>query len=83
MLRSGYLYHNHRKTLSKVYRRHYQLISKFNVGLKTLLREGLSEPEFYDDLVYKLKKLTGRNAVLFFLFRSEKSLEVTDVKDIT
>ena len=27
------------------------LISKFNVGLKTLLREGLSEPEFYGDLV--------------------------------
>ena len=26
-----------------------------------LLREGLSEPEFYGDLVYKFKKLTGRN----------------------
>ena len=30
------------------YRRHYELISKFN-GLKTLLREGLSEPEFYSE----------------------------------
>ena len=36
------------------------MISKFNVGLKTLLREGLSEPEFYGDLVY-FKKLIGRN----------------------
>ena len=27
----------------------------FNVGLKTLLREGLSEPEFYGILVYKCK----------------------------
>ena len=45
------------KTVSKFYRRHYKLISKFNVGLKTLLREGLSEPEFYGDLVYKFKKL--------------------------
>ena len=46
-------------------RRHYGLIAKFNVGLKTLLREGLSEPEFYGDLVYKFKKLTGRNAFSF------------------
>ena len=34
----------------------YGLISKFNVGLKMLLSEGLSEPEFYGDLVYKLTK---------------------------
>ena len=39
--------------------------SKFNVGLKTLLREGLSEPEFYGDLVYKFKKLIGRNDISF------------------
>ena len=48
------------KTFSKFYRRHYELISKFNVGLQTLLREGLSEPEYYGDLVYKFKKLIGR-----------------------
>ena len=30
--------------------------NKLNVGLKILLHQGLSEPEFYDDLVYKLKK---------------------------
>ena len=47
---------NFEKTFSKFYRRHYELISKFNVGLKPLLREGLSEPEFYGDLVYKFKK---------------------------
>ena len=42
------------------YRRHYELVSKFNVGLKTLLHQGLSEPEFYGDLVYKFKKIEGR-----------------------
>ena len=56
-----YRYHKLRKTFSKFYRRHYELISKYNVGLKTLLSEGLSEPEFYGDLVYKLKKLKGIN----------------------
>ena len=38
---------------------YYDLISEFQVGLKTLLRQRLSEPEFYGDLVYKLKKTVG------------------------
>ena len=41
------------------YRRYYDLISKFQVGLKSLLRQGLSEPDFYGDLVYKLKRIVG------------------------
>ena len=56
LLQQGYRYHILRKTFSKFYRRHYKLVSKFSVGLKTRLNQGLSEPEFYDDLVYKLKK---------------------------
>ena len=36
-------------------------MSKFLIGLKSLLRQGLSEPEFYGDLVYKLKKIVGYN----------------------
>ena len=42
-----------------------ELISKYNVGLKTLLNEGLSEPEFYGDLVYKFKKLIGSSDFSF------------------
>ena len=42
---------------SKFYRRHYELVSKFSVGLKTLLHQGLSEPEFYGDLGYKFKQI--------------------------
>ena len=34
LLQQGYRYHKLRKTFSKFYRRHYELISKFNVGLK-------------------------------------------------
>ena len=59
-LQHGYRYHKLRKTFSKFYRRHYELVSKFNVGLKPLLHQGLSEPEFYGDLVYKFKKNEGR-----------------------
>ena len=50
LLQQGYRYHKLRKTFSKFYRRHYELVSKVNVGLKTLLHQGLSEPEFYGDL---------------------------------
>ena len=37
LLQQGYRYHKLRKPFSKFYRRHYELISKYNVGLKTLL----------------------------------------------
>ena len=36
-------------------------MSKYNVGLKRLLLEGLSEPKFYGDLVYKFRKIIGKN----------------------
>ena len=52
LLRQGYRYHKLRKVFSKFYWRHFDLVSKYSVGLKSLLLQGLSEPEFYGDLVY-------------------------------
>ena len=80
LLQYGYRYHKLRKTFSKFYRRHYELVSKFNVGLKTLLHQGLPEPEFYGHLVYKFKKM---KVGLIFLISSEKLSFVTNVLDIT
>ena len=40
---------------------HYDLISNFQVGLKSLLCQGLLETEFYGDLVYRFKKIVGSN----------------------
>ena len=65
--KQGYRYHKLRKAFSKFYRRHYKLISKFNIGLKSLLNQGLSEPEFYGDLVYKFKKIRGMTNFLISL----------------
>ena len=45
LLKQGYRYHKLPKTFSKFYRRYYDLISKFQVGLNFLLCQGLSEPE--------------------------------------
>ena len=61
LFRQGYRYHTIRKAFSKFYRRHFDIVSKYNVGLKTLLLEGLSEPEFYGDLVYIFRKIIGKN----------------------
>ena len=70
LLQQGYRYHKLRNTFSKFYRRHYELVSKFNVGLKTLLHQGLSEPEFYGDLIYKFKKKL--KVGLIFLINSKQ-----------
>ena len=47
-----------------LYRPYNDLISKFHIGLKSLLRQRLSKLEFYGDLVYKndkIKKFVGAN----------------------
>ena len=61
LLRQGYRYHKICKAFSKFYRRHFDIVSKYNVGLKTLLLEGLSEPEVLGDLVYKFREVIGKN----------------------
>ena len=58
-LRRGYRCSRLRKTFSKFCRRHYELVSRFNVGLKTLLHRGLSEPEFCGGLVCGFGEIVG------------------------
>ena len=66
LLKQGYRYHKIRKAFSKFYHRHSELIVKYNIGLKTLLQQGISEqqgitePIFYGDLVYKFKGIVGK-----------------------
>ena len=60
LLKQGYRYHKIQKAFSKFYYRHSELILKYNIGLKTLLQQGISEPIFYSDLVYKFKRIFGK-----------------------
>ena len=57
LLKQGYRYHKLRKAFSRFYHRHSELIVKYNIGLKTLLQQDISEPIFYGDLVYKFKRI--------------------------
>ena len=50
LLKQGYRYYTIRKGFS--YHRHSELIVKYNIRLKTLLQQGISEPKFHVDLVY-------------------------------
>ena len=59
LLKQGYRYHKLRKAFSKLYRRHFELIEKYHVILKKLMQQGICNPEFYGDLVYKFKKIIG------------------------
>ena len=60
LLKQGYRYHKIRKAFSKFYHRHSELIVKYNSGLNILLQQGISEPIFYGDLVYKFKRIVGK-----------------------
>ena len=61
LLKQGCRYHKLRGTFSKFYRRCCGLVSGFRVGLKSLLRQGLSGPGFCGGLVCGLKKIVGSN----------------------
>ena len=71
LLRRGYRYHKLRKTFSKFYRRHSWLVEKYKVSLRKLLQEGISVPEFYGDLVYRIRKIVGN---LFFFSEQFRKL---------
>ena len=60
LLKQGYRYHKICKAFSKFYHRHSELIVKYNIGLKTLLQQGISVPIFYGDLVNKFKRIVGK-----------------------
>ena len=77
LLRQGYHYFKLRKTFSKFYRRHSALLEKYSVSLKTLLQQGISEPEFYGDLVYRFKKIVGKSN-----FRSNSENLSTVIKEL-
>ena len=61
LLKQGYRYHILRKAFSKFYRRHFELIEKYHVSLKkkTTYEQGICNPEFYGEFVYKFKKIIG------------------------
>ena len=59
MLESNKIKQYFHASTKKFCRLHYELVSRCDTELKDLL-QGLSEPEFYSDLVCKLRKSVGK-----------------------
>ena len=52
---------NYRNKNDFNYRKYSALLEKYSVCLKTLLQQGISELEFYSDLVYRFRKIVGES----------------------
>ena len=74
LLKQGYRFHKLCKAFSKFYRMHFELIEKYHVSLKRLVQQGICNPEFYGDLVYKFKKIID-NQNLSDLFKHCKPFQ--------
>ena len=61
LLKQGCRYHKLRKAFSKFYRRYSELVEKYNVSLRKLLQQGILEPEFHGDFVYRIRKIVGKS----------------------
>ena len=59
LLKQGFRFHKLRKSFSKFYHRNRDLITKYKCSLKTMMKNGISHPEFYGDVIYKLRKIRG------------------------
>ena len=53
------------------------ILEKYSVSLKTLLQQGISEPEFYGDSVYRFRKI-----VVNLTFRGKSENLLTVIKEL-
>ena len=65
LLRQGYRYHKIRKAFLKFYRRHFDIVSKYNVRFKTFLLQGLCKAfqnlNFMETWCINSEKIIGKN----------------------
>ena len=60
LLKQGYRYHKLRQMFAKFFFNYKAQLLKYNCSLKSFLKLGISQPHFYGDVIYKIRKI--RNA---------------------
>ena len=60
LLHQGYRYHKLLKTFTKFYYRYESLLKKYNCTCRSLVKQGISHPHFYGNIVYKAYKFKNR-----------------------
>ena len=63
LLKQGYRYHKLRQCFCKFFFRYKEVLNKYNCNLNQFLKLGISQPKFYGDVLYKLRKI--RNSIDF------------------
>ena len=56
LLHQGFRYHKLIKTFSKFYYRYIELLRKFGSTCRALIKQGVSHPNFYGNIIYKAHK---------------------------
>ena len=65
LLTQGYRYHKLRETFGKFFGSYYELLSKFGaISFQEHVSIGITNPVFYNDLVYKLTRVRGEENVI-------------------
>lgn len=57
LLKQGYRYNKLCIFFKKFYWKKHELISKYKLSLKTLLKTSISLPKYYGDFIYKIRKI--------------------------
>ena len=58
LLQQGYRYHKLLKTFTKFFHRYKEIIQKFGCSRRSLIKNGISHPKFYGNIVYKAQNLS-------------------------
>ena len=59
LLRLRFRYDQLLKVFYKCFNKNKILFNKYNSFAKTLIKAGITEPEFYGDFIYRIRKITG------------------------
>ena len=63
LLKQGYRYHKLRKMFGKFFMSYSELLSKFGaISFQEYVSKGITNPVFYGDLVYKLRRVKGETS---------------------
>ena len=59
LLKQGFLFHKLRKTFTKFFHRNRDILYKYKTQLKELLNNGIAHPQYYRDVVNKIRRIKG------------------------
>ena len=70
LINQGFRYHKLRKAFCKFYNKYPDLVRKYgDTNCGELISKGISQPNFYGDIVYKIRRIKDSNNIYESIFR--------------